>query len=205
MQRSKKATMHFRRKSNPQQARRRYCVTRKELLAVVSFIKHFRPCLLGKCFIFRTNHGSLAWLFQVKDPEGQLVRWLEKLQEYEFTIEHRPGRKHQNADADSLSRIPYTQCGRSSHTKRPVPVSALNLQGGPLSGVITTRPMQTVTRRPHSQCHSSGKRGRESDFLKDQNLGCRQLMQRWEKLQVIKEVLWRQFKDDQGQGNWRQH
>ena len=34
--------------SKPEQ---RYCVTRKELLAAVSFIKHFRPYLLGKQFI----------------------------------------------------------------------------------------------------------------------------------------------------------
>lgn len=29
---------------------RRYCVTRKELLAAVSFVIHFRPYLLGKPF-----------------------------------------------------------------------------------------------------------------------------------------------------------
>ena len=32
---------------------RRYCVTRKELLAAVSFIKHFQPYLLGNPFILR--------------------------------------------------------------------------------------------------------------------------------------------------------
>ena len=45
-----------------------------------------------------------------KEPEGQLARWLEKLQEYHFDIVHRPGRKH--ANADSLSRRPCEQCGR---------------------------------------------------------------------------------------------
>ena len=33
--------------------------------------------------------------------------------EYDFTIEHRAGPKHVNADA--MSRLPCTQCGRSSH------------------------------------------------------------------------------------------
>ena len=46
-----------------------------------------------------------------RSPEGQLARWLEKLQEFQFAIVHRPGRKHNNADA--LSRIPCKQCGRS--------------------------------------------------------------------------------------------
>ena len=92
---------------------RRYCVTRRELLAVVTFVQHFRPYLLGRRFLLRTDHGSLTWLSNFKEPEGQLARWLERLQEYDFTIAHRPGRKHQNADA--LSRRPCSQCGRESH------------------------------------------------------------------------------------------
>ena len=36
------------------------------------------------------------------EPEGQVARWLESLAEYDFEIEHRSGKKHQNADA--LSR-----------------------------------------------------------------------------------------------------
>ena len=96
---------------------RRYCVTRKELLAVVYFINHFRPYLLGKEFNLRTDHGCLTWLFNFKEPEGQLARWIEKLQEYHFHIVHRPGLKHNNADA--MSRIPCQQCGRQNHETEP--------------------------------------------------------------------------------------
>ena len=96
---------------------RRYCVTRRGLLAVVTFIHHFRQYLLGRRFSLRTDHGSLTWNF--KEPEGQLARWLERLQEYDFSITHRPGRKHQNAD--SLSRHPCIQCGRASHDEEPGP------------------------------------------------------------------------------------
>ena len=35
-----------------------YCVTRKELLSVITFIKHFRPFLLGHKFVLRTDYGS---------------------------------------------------------------------------------------------------------------------------------------------------
>ena len=62
----------------------------------------FRHYLLGKKFLLRTDHGSLRWLFGFKDPQGQLARWLESLSQYDFDIQHRPGLKHQNADA--LSR-----------------------------------------------------------------------------------------------------
>ena len=95
-------------------AERRYCVTHIELLAVVHFTKNFRPYLLGHHFLLRTDHGSLMWLQNFKEPEGQLARWLEKLQEFDFEIVHRRGRKHTNADA--LSRLPCVQCGRDSHS-----------------------------------------------------------------------------------------
>ena len=39
-----------------------YCDTQQELLAVFTFIQQFRPYLLGRQFILRTNHGSLTWL-----------------------------------------------------------------------------------------------------------------------------------------------
>lgn len=91
---------------------RKYCVTRKELLAVVTFVKYFRQYLYGRKFKVRTDHSSLRWLMNFKDPEGQLARWNEVLSCYDFYIEHRPGRLHKNAD--SLSRIPCKQC-KSDH------------------------------------------------------------------------------------------
>ena len=38
---------------------RNYCVTRKELLAVIKAVKHFRPYLDGQKFKLRTDHASL--------------------------------------------------------------------------------------------------------------------------------------------------
>ena len=78
---------------------RRYCVTRRELLAVVTFTRQYRSYLAGQRFTLRTDHGSLTWLRNFKEPEGQLVRWLEKLQKIDFEIVHRRGKKHSNADA----------------------------------------------------------------------------------------------------------
>ena len=88
-------------------AERRYSVTRKELLAVVTFLNHFRPYLLGRQFKLRTDHGSLVWIRNFKEPEGQLARWLEQLEEFDFEIVHRRGKLHNNADA--LSRLPCDQ------------------------------------------------------------------------------------------------
>ena len=41
---------------------RRYCTTRKELLAIVRFCRQHRYYLLGKPFTIRTDHLSLRWL-----------------------------------------------------------------------------------------------------------------------------------------------
>ena len=80
---------------------RRYCVTRKELLAVVRFTRQFRHYLLGRKFLLRTDHNSLTWLLRFKYLEGQLARWLEELSQFDMTVVHRSGVKHGNADGMS--------------------------------------------------------------------------------------------------------
>jgi hypothetical protein len=88
---------------------RRYCVTRQELLAVVHFIKTYRHFLYGHNFLVRTDHGALKYLFNFKEPEGQMARWLQVLDTYDFDIEHRAGKRHCNADA--MSRGPCKHMG----------------------------------------------------------------------------------------------
>jgi hypothetical protein len=55
---------------------RNYCVTRRELLAVVHFLRYFKQYLLGRKFIVRTDHAALSWLRRTPDPIGQQARWL---------------------------------------------------------------------------------------------------------------------------------
>ncbi|KAL5477031.1 hypothetical protein EMCRGX_G023770 [Ephydatia muelleri] len=90
---------------------RKYCVTHREILALVWVTHHFRPYLYGHKFVLRTDHSALQWLHNFKEPEGQTARWLEQLAEYNYRVVHRPGRHHTNAD--SLSRMPCKQCGLS--------------------------------------------------------------------------------------------
>ena len=56
----------------------------------------------------RTDNHSLAWLMSFKEPQGQVARWLGRLQ-YDSEIQRHPGRLHNNADA--LSRRPRRQHG----------------------------------------------------------------------------------------------
>ena len=84
-----------------------YCITQRELLAVVKSVKHFRPYLYGRKFKLQTDHASLAWLCRRHEPTSQVARWLEILSEFSYQLEHRSGTKHGNADG--LSRRPACQ------------------------------------------------------------------------------------------------
>ena len=65
---------------------RKYCVARKEMLALVYFTKYFKHYLYGRKFTARTDHGSLKWLSKFKNPEGQVARWLEILSSFDMII-----------------------------------------------------------------------------------------------------------------------
>jgi len=80
---------------------RNYCLTRRELLAVIAALQHFRHYLIGNKITLRTDHHSLKWLNTFKRPEVILARWVETLAEFDFEIEHGPGRVHCNADGVS--------------------------------------------------------------------------------------------------------
>ena len=50
-----------------------------------------------------TDHSSLRWLTNLRNPTGRLARWALKLQDHVFLIEHRKGAMHYVPDA--LSRM----------------------------------------------------------------------------------------------------
>ena len=107
-------------------AEKNYCTTKKELLAVVYFVEHFRHYLYGRHFIIRTDHASLKWLKNFKNIDGMLARWLAKLDTYDYEFIHRKGEAHSNADA--LSRLPARKCPRADCPHCTFSVNAVHLQ-----------------------------------------------------------------------------
>ena len=85
-----------------------YCGTRLEMLALVNCMDHFRYYLMGQKLRLRTDNHSLVWLMSFEERQGQVARWLGRLQ-YDSEIQRHPGRLHNNADA--LSRGPRRQHG----------------------------------------------------------------------------------------------
>jgi hypothetical protein len=55
------------------------------------FYETFPQYLLGVQFVVRTDHAALQWLRRTPEPIGQQSRWLEVLEEFNFSVEHRPG------------------------------------------------------------------------------------------------------------------
>ena len=91
---------------------RKYCATRREMLALVWATHHIRPYLYGHRFVLRTDHSDSPVASQLQRTRGtnrSLVGAASRIQLHR--VVHRPGRHHTNAD--SLSRMPCKQCGLS--------------------------------------------------------------------------------------------
>ena len=67
---------------------------------MIYIIRKFRHYLLGRKFNF---HATLLYLVEKHTLTGKLARWILFLQEFDFTIQHRPGAQH--VVADFLSRL----------------------------------------------------------------------------------------------------
>ena len=80
-----------------------YPATKKELLAIVRAVTHFRHWLWGRPFEVFTDHMSLVYLFSNKSENTMLTNWADTLLDYNFTITHCPGISH--ILPDYLSRI----------------------------------------------------------------------------------------------------
>lgn len=81
---------------------RKFSVTEKECLAVLWSVEKLRPYIEGAHFKVITDHHSLVWLNNLKDPVGRLARWAVRMQQFDFEMIHRKGKD--NLVADALSR-----------------------------------------------------------------------------------------------------
>lgn len=83
----------------------RYTTVEKEGLAIKWAVTVFSYYLAGHRFTLVTDHASLAWMATMKDTNERMTRWFLALQPFCFTVWHRPGAAHGNADALSLSAL----------------------------------------------------------------------------------------------------
>jgi hypothetical protein len=79
---------------------RNYSTTEQECLAVIWAVEHFHQYLGTNRFYLVTDHSALQWL-KTSELKGRRARWILRLEPYNYTVIHRAGRKHNNADAMS--------------------------------------------------------------------------------------------------------
>ena len=65
---------------------RNYFTTELECLAVIWAVEKFRVYLEGTRFTVITDHSSLKWQHNLKNPAGRLARWAMKLLAYDIEI-----------------------------------------------------------------------------------------------------------------------
>ncbi|CAC5401677.1 unnamed protein product [Mytilus coruscus] len=103
-------------------AERNYSVLEKEGLAIIFALKKFHQYLFDRKFTIYTDHKPLIGLFIENKPippmaAARLQRWALTLSAYEYSIVYKEGKN--NANADALSRLPFT-C-KTEETKTEVP------------------------------------------------------------------------------------
>ena len=77
---------------------RNYCVTHRELLAVVKAGKHFCIYLYSTKFQLHTDYAFLRWLCRRHKPSVQVAHLLKILSSFSYYLKHRAGKLHGNAD-----------------------------------------------------------------------------------------------------------
>ena len=92
-----------------------YSVIEKECLAIKWATHALRYYLLGRSFSLITDHAPLRWLHTMKDNNARITRWYLALQPFHYTVKHRAGKEHQNADFFSreggpLGNVELAEC-----------------------------------------------------------------------------------------------
>ena len=85
-------------------AEKSYPATKLECLVIVWAVAKFRPYLMAMPFEVYTDHYALQWLKTMRTGSALLHRWSAALEEYDFTVRHRPGKVQTHVDG--LSRLP---------------------------------------------------------------------------------------------------
>ena len=81
---------------------RNYPTHDMELAAVIFALKIWRHYLYGKEFEVYSDHKSLKYIFTQRDLNMRQRRWMEFLEDYDFTLHYHHGKA--NVVADALSR-----------------------------------------------------------------------------------------------------
>jgi hypothetical protein len=94
---------------------RNYDIYERELLAIMKSLAHWRPYLgwTKEPFTILTDHANLQYWKAPQNLNRRTARWHADLQEYNYKIQHVPGKT--NIPADVLSRPPGVDQGEKDN------------------------------------------------------------------------------------------
>ena len=83
--------------------KRKWSAFQREAYALLWASRKFRPYILGGKVSFITDHAPLTHLRNKESIPEKVQTYFLELEQYDYTLTHRPGKRHGNADA--LSRL----------------------------------------------------------------------------------------------------
>ena len=165
---------------------------------MVRALKHFKCYLYGQ----KITVSAVSWLHRSKDPVGQPARWIEVIDTYDITFQHRPGRKHGNADA--LSRDPCRQCGGDCEGTPAKEVRAVTrsqrCEPGWTPEEMAARQDADPDIGPILRWKRGGNDQPRWEDISPESQEAKVLWRRWERLYLVGGVLHRRFHELEGQG-----
>ena len=160
--------------------------------------------------MLRTDHSSLKWLHSFKEPEGQVARWLECLQEFNFDVQHRKGKLHSNAD--SLSRYPEGPEKGEQYQASSTPEKNLSL-------IAALDALPALTERSPTEIRElqladevlgplmlaiEAKQKPDANTTRGRSRPYALLLQQWDQLYIQDGLLFRNYQDTSGSNQWPQ-
>ena len=118
-------------------AERNYASIDREACAIMFGIRKFHKYLFGRGFKIITDHKPLIYLMSEKKSipdvtSPRMLQWIVELSAYEYSIEHKSGKTHQNADA--LSRLPVDDSELQRKRKANVPHATIRYHSNECCG-----------------------------------------------------------------------
>jgi hypothetical protein len=176
-----------------------YNTTRRELLAIIFEFRQFRQFLLGRHFLLRIDHSALSYLRRTLEPMGQAVRWLDYIEEYDFTIQFRNRNGSNHGNSDALSRRPHQQESGLALTERTcLRIREQETPSWPEDEQITLAVLKEAQRndpalRPLIDILQAGVERPVWDQIQSSSEETRILWAQFQSLLLRDEVLYRQF------------
>ena len=143
-----------------------------------------------------------TWLRKTPEPIGQQSRWLEQLEEFfSFTVEHRSGSKHTNADA--MFRRPCQQCGKVNDGEESDEVSVKDIRtvkatpntnevDGWASEVLAKAQREDLQLKEfHKLKEEFGNEKPDIDRMIGKDEACKTLLNQWDRIYLQDAVLYR--------------